>query len=245
MQKSTLAQRIRAARKRAGLTQLQVAMHFDIDRSAVTMWESSNPNVKTRPDVDKLEAFAKLTRTPTWWLLSDESDPDEPWPEITEENPLAAERGANSWFSVVRAFWSSVSLRCREQRSDLWDADIWEPKAPAWLAPLTPDVLTERSAVELLVMPRPMFSRVAQAMAKLVAFEQAYASVRPRGHKYERKVVLVWAPEKAPARGVADSYQDELDRLYDRSERLGRQLGVTYYIVKDADEATAYLLQIL
>lgn len=245
MKKSTLAQRIRAARKRAGLTQADVAAHFGVDRSAITMWESTNPNVRTRPDISKLEAFARLTRSPAWWLLSDASDPDEPWPEINDENPSAAERGANSWFSVVRAFWAAVSLHCREQRSDLWDADIWEPKAPAWLAPLTPDILTERSAVELLVMSRPLFSRVAQAMAKLIAFEQAYSPILQHGHRYERKVVLVWAPEQPPVRAASGHYRDELDQLYARAERLGRQLGVTYYLVKDEDEAVAYLLQIL
>lgn len=236
MQKSTLAQRIRAARKRKELTQLTVAKKLGIDRSAVTMWESINPNVSTRPDLSRLEAFGRLTETPLWWLLSDESDPTQPWPVVTEENPSTTEKGANAMVHFVRAFWSAVSLRCREQRSDLWDADIWDPRGPAWLQPLTPDVLTPRSAVELLAMAKPSFARIAQAMSHLVAFEQA--SQRVFKVKHERLVVLIWLPE-------SESYTDECDRLYEQAQTLAQATGVTYYTVKDENEATAYLLQIL
>lgn len=76
--KSEMYQRIRAARKRAGLTQTDVAAALEIDRTAITKWESRDPERRTRPYIDHLEAFAEMTRTPVWWLLSDEVDVLEP-----------------------------------------------------------------------------------------------------------------------------------------------------------------------
>lgn len=241
MKKSDMAQRIRAARKRAGLTQNDLAAHFNIHRSAVTLWETRDPKRRTRPDMSRLEEFARITRTPVWWLLSDEVDPDEPWPEVVEENPALAASPVNAWQGYVRAFWSSVSLDCRAARHDLWDADIWEPRPPGWLAPLTPDVLTKRSAVQLLSWGRPEFPRVAQAMSSLVSFEIA------QGTRYDRKAVLVWYPPEDPNNHapVARAYLRDLDRLYERAELLGHALGVTYYVVRTREEAAAYLIQIL
>lgn len=239
IKKSTLAQRIKAARKRARLTQAQVAMHFEIDRSAVTMWESRNANVNTRPDVTKLHKFARLTKTPLWWLLRDDSDPDEAWPEVVDEDPREFDRAAKNWSEYLQDFWHSVKLTCKTQRSDLWDAGIWAPAGPAWMVPLVPDIGTERSIVQLVAAARPDFPKVAHAMAALVAFEKL------QGRTYARKVVMVWRPHLIEDLAPQHHYVADLDKLLQRAEALGVELGVRYIEVRNKEEAAQYLLQIL
>jgi transcriptional regulator with XRE-family HTH domain len=239
MKKSTMAQRIRAARQRAGLTQSDIAAAFGIDRTAISLWESRRPENRTRPDMSRLQEFARLTRTPVWWLLSDESDPTTAWPEITDEGPAAAEHNGQSWAAHLQSFWGAVSLSCRERRSDLWGPDIWQPRAPDWMAPLAPDVLTQRAAVQLLTVARPNFHQVAQTMASLLAFE------RLQGRLFERKTILVWHPHDTAERHGQKAYTDRLDEVRKRAETLGVELGVRYIEIEDQKEAVEYLLQIL
>lgn len=239
MKKSTMSQRIRAARQRAGLTQLDVATHFGIDRTAVSLWESRRTENRTRPDMSRLQEFAHMTRTPVWWLLSDESDPTQSWPELTDEGPHKAEHAGQSWAAHLQSFWGAVALSCRERRSDLWGPDVWMPAAPDWMAPLAPDVLTTRAAVQLLTAPRPDFHQVARTMASLIAFE------RLQGRLFERKTILVWHPHSPTEHHSQRVYTDELDKVRRRAETLGIELGVRYIEVEDQGEAIEYLLQIL
>lgn len=60
----TLGSRIRAARRAAGLTQQQVADHFDIKRVNVTQWEGDT----TRPDGYRLPDLARLLQVSEPWL---------------------------------------------------------------------------------------------------------------------------------------------------------------------------------
>lgn len=75
-----LHDRIKIARKAAGLTQQAVADHFRIARVSVTQWEGK----VTRPDQDKITDLAHLFRVPTDWLLKGEG----PGPAEGEQEPI-------------------------------------------------------------------------------------------------------------------------------------------------------------
>lgn len=60
----TLGKRIRAARRLAGLTQQQVADHFEIKRVNVTQWEGDT----TKPDGYRIPALAALLAVSEAWL---------------------------------------------------------------------------------------------------------------------------------------------------------------------------------
>jgi transcriptional regulator with XRE-family HTH domain len=65
-----LHERIRKARKAAGLTQGAVAAHFNIRPVSVTQWESG----KSRPDMERMGSLARLLNVPLGWLAEgDES----------------------------------------------------------------------------------------------------------------------------------------------------------------------------
>jgi hypothetical protein len=68
----------------------------------VTQWEARNPTRRTRPDIQRLEAFAAITRTPIWWLLSDEVDVLEPWPEDSDVRSRAVPTPSSA--SLIRGF---------------------------------------------------------------------------------------------------------------------------------------------
>lgn len=59
-----LGSRIRAARRAAGLTQQQVADHFDIKRVNVTQWEGDT----TKPDGYRIPELAKILGVSVEWL---------------------------------------------------------------------------------------------------------------------------------------------------------------------------------
>jgi len=60
-----LFERLKVARKRRGLTQQQVADHFEIARVSVTQWEGGT----SRPDQAKFAALSDLYDVPLDWLL--------------------------------------------------------------------------------------------------------------------------------------------------------------------------------
>lgn len=62
-----IGEKIRKARKAAGLTQKAVAKEFDIERVSVTQWE----NGQTHPTIDKIPRLAKLLGLSEEELLSD------------------------------------------------------------------------------------------------------------------------------------------------------------------------------
>lgn len=71
-----LSERLKAARKRAGLTQDDVARHFGINRVSVTQWELGI----SRPDQTKFVELGKLFSAPLQWLI----DGTGPEPEAKE-----------------------------------------------------------------------------------------------------------------------------------------------------------------
>lgn len=82
--------RIRLARQHAGMTQQQVADAMGVSKASVAQWESRDENQRTKPSIENLIRYSKLTGAPVWWLLSTE--------ELTEDDleavPQEADYGA-------------------------------------------------------------------------------------------------------------------------------------------------------
>lgn len=87
---SELSDRIRAARKRAKLTQRQLAEGCDVDRAAVSQWEAKSPDKRTRPTWANLQRLALFADVPYAWLVDDNSDVTPP--EGEPFNPLPPEQ---------------------------------------------------------------------------------------------------------------------------------------------------------
>lgn len=68
----TLGEKIKTARKNAGLTQEQMAEKLMISRPAITKWESD----KGIPDIENLKAISKLLDVSLDYLLNDGEDID-------------------------------------------------------------------------------------------------------------------------------------------------------------------------
>lgn len=76
---SELFQRLRQARKYAGLTQSDVAVACHVTRGAVALWEAVDPEHRTTPTTDHLVAFSKKAGVPLEWLMNDASQLDQLW----------------------------------------------------------------------------------------------------------------------------------------------------------------------
>lgn len=76
---SALWERLREARKYAGLTQLDLAKSCGVSRGAVALWESSDAEHRTTPTTHRLISFSKATGVPLAWLMGDESKLDSLW----------------------------------------------------------------------------------------------------------------------------------------------------------------------
>ena len=65
----TFSEKLKEARKNAGLTQEQVSEKLCVSRQAVTKWESG----KGMPDIENIKAISKLLNISIDYLLSDDS----------------------------------------------------------------------------------------------------------------------------------------------------------------------------
>lgn len=77
--KSSLWERIHAARTSARKTQQEIATACGVSRVAVGHWESADSNRRTVPGIESLKAIAETTGAPLEWLLSDDSIIDPSW----------------------------------------------------------------------------------------------------------------------------------------------------------------------
>ncbi|MBV8659753.1 MAG: helix-turn-helix domain-containing protein [Burkholderiales bacterium] len=107
---SVLWQRLKVARKRAGLTQQEVADACNVSRSAVSQWEIEGDK---KPTVDNLRAFARATRTPLEWLMDDNASLKVDW--------SAQEGGADSAALIPAGVVTAVPY---EHRSELPDDEF-------------------------------------------------------------------------------------------------------------------------
>ena len=89
MNRSELWQRLRQARKYADLTQQQLANECGVTRGAIALWESAEPEHRTKPTTEHLITLSKVTGAPLEWLLNDTSDVNELW-RLTGEFGAAA-----------------------------------------------------------------------------------------------------------------------------------------------------------
>ena len=64
----TLADKLKEARKNAGLTQVELAEKLCVSRQAITKWESG----KGIPDVENLKMLSKVLNVSIDFLLDDE-----------------------------------------------------------------------------------------------------------------------------------------------------------------------------
>lgn len=69
-----LAERIRAARNRAGMTQAQLARSVGVSREAVSQWEAKDPTKRTAPNNVNLAKVARTCRVSMDWLSGHEHD---------------------------------------------------------------------------------------------------------------------------------------------------------------------------
>lgn len=239
IKKSELWERIQAARKRASKSQGDIAAHFGIDRSAISQWESRREDRRTRPDVEKLEEFGRITQTPLWWLLSDESDVHVPWPYAADERGDAAAAKPAALARYLQDFWKAATLRTMEKREDLWGKDVWEPEGPVWMKAITPDAMSEKALVCFVTAPRPDLAKISNLAAGMLAFE------RTQQKEYPRKYVMVWRPNTVTWPKVYKNYVEDLDRIQQLALVLAKRVGFEYLEVSGADEAAEYLTQIL
>lgn len=63
----TVGEKLKEARKKAGLSQEQFAEKLSVSRSAVAKWETN----KGMPDVENLQAISKLLNASIDYLLDD------------------------------------------------------------------------------------------------------------------------------------------------------------------------------
>lgn len=236
---SALHERLREARRKAGLTQQEVADHLGVDRTAVTQWESRAHERRACPDISRLNAFGKLTRTSVEWLLSNAVNIEEERPEVTCEEAALGDSKVTSLQHRINHFWDVVRFGAQQRRVDLLPEAIWDPEGPAWMQPLLPSVMTPKAAVTFISDTCPDLEHVAEAISILHAFEQA------KGHTFERKVVMVWAP---PPEGWPKEFSSYLDKVRESAipaRKLADSLRVSFLVVTDANEAAKYLVGVL
>lgn len=113
----TLGERIREKRKARGLTQKQLADHFDISSVSVSEWERE----LSRPDADKLPALAVHLRTTVDYLLTGKGDRGTIEESSVETGPTI--RGAVPLITWVQAGqWAEIA-----KNFEAFDAQDWLP----------------------------------------------------------------------------------------------------------------------
>lgn len=87
-EQDVLRRKIKAARLHAGYTQEKIGELIGVSKSAVSMWETSNPQKYTRPTLDNLKSFAQITGAPLEWLLDDKIPINQDWKAPVEVIPF-------------------------------------------------------------------------------------------------------------------------------------------------------------
>ena len=81
---SHIRDRIKAARQHAKLSQEKLGEMIGVSKSAVSMWETTNPDKYTRPTIDNLKLISQITGAPVEWLLDDDADISTDWKNRVE-----------------------------------------------------------------------------------------------------------------------------------------------------------------
>jgi HTH-type transcriptional regulator, cell division transcriptional repressor len=83
----TLGKRIARARRRLGITQADLAQHFDITDKAVSSWERD----ESIPEWYRLPLLRKILKVTFAWLLGGEGEPPDPNDPIVRAEDLQME----------------------------------------------------------------------------------------------------------------------------------------------------------
>lgn len=107
-----LNEKIIYARKKAGMSQIDLADAMEVSRQSVSKWETGESN----PEISKLPVLAKILNVTTDWLLSEEEIDDiRPKEEKTAAYPEWVDRMPGFISSMIRRYgWIyglSVSVR--------------------------------------------------------------------------------------------------------------------------------------
>lgn len=139
---STLAERIKQARRSAGLTQLDLAQACGLTRGAIALWESSG-HAGTQPRTELLREIAKVLRVPLDWLMDDSAEPESVWhfPNRRTEggkllSQIASEEESRTGYQV-----SYVSDPMRGDPAGR--AERYQRRTSRGIADLLPDVLPD------------------------------------------------------------------------------------------------------
>jgi transcriptional regulator with XRE-family HTH domain len=87
-----LYERIKEARRRAELTQEDVAKRCGLTRNAVTLWESSRAAQRTSPQIPEIRIICEATGAPVEWLLYDTSGLNDDWGRVSHFSVSAEEK---------------------------------------------------------------------------------------------------------------------------------------------------------
>lgn len=79
-----LRERVKAARLHAQLTQEKLGELVGVSKSAVSMWETSNPQKYTRPTYENMRLLSKVTGAPLEWLVDDNAVISQDWKRPAE-----------------------------------------------------------------------------------------------------------------------------------------------------------------
>lgn len=225
-----MSKKIFTARKRASLTQQQVADHLGLSRSAITKWESDNPNQHTAPERDQLVKFAELVRTPVGFFLDEKlAETDIPPPMGPPVAPKARPDKPSLAFEY-RTFWDEVIARLP---ASVRSKALVQPTVPDWQRPIAPDLISARTAVRIITHPRPYAYMFAHDLSALVAYERSQSACL-------RLAAMFHLPDQ-----VSGDLRTRFDEMHPRVQTLADHLKVTYIQVGDVPEAVQYLGQIL
>lgn len=103
---SHIRERIKAARNHVCMTQEQLGEMIGVTKSAVSMWETANPEKWTRPSLDNLHALSRITGASIEWFLDDSSDINPSWnrPADILSMPISRSRPLNKSEEAMMLF---------------------------------------------------------------------------------------------------------------------------------------------
>lgn len=101
-----LSEKIYACRKRAGMSQVDLADALGVSRQAVSKWETGEAN----PDVTKIPQLSALFGVTADWLLSEDPIPEASAPEVQTE-PEPQEKPYPDWVENLPRHMMSMVKR--------------------------------------------------------------------------------------------------------------------------------------
>jgi DNA-binding XRE family transcriptional regulator len=111
---SELWQRLREVRKYADKTQAAMAKAVGVTRSGYAFWENSDPEQRTRPNVEQAVIICELTGVPVEWLLDDRSDVNDLWRGTFTKHPAQTKEPEPPAYAsppsdrAQQRFWAAV-----------------------------------------------------------------------------------------------------------------------------------------